>query len=182
MTPLRSFLRAETNELHRDLDDLIGPLASPSDYGRFLAGTYRHRAAVEAALRETCVSLPLGWRPRELASVLELDLAELGVHRPRAMPFSLSNDIASVLGASYVLEGSALGARVLVRDALRLGFEADRGARYLSAQSASPETWRDFLACLESLGRADWNRAADSARQVFSHAIQAFSSEKLPAA
>lgn len=179
MIPLRSFLRTETNELHRDLDSLIGPVVSRDDYARLLAGTYRHRAAVEAALRQTCVIFSSRWRPKELVSLVGQDLAELGLGVPRPTALHISNDIASVLGASYVLEGSALGARVLIGDALRLGFDAERGAQFLSAQAASLDSWHDFLACLDCVGRDEWTVAAESARRVFSHAIQAFSSEQL---
>lgn len=178
MIEIRSFLRDATNELHRELDTIVGVFSSRSEYASFLQGTFRHRAPVEAALLEA-VAGPSPWRPRKLLPELTADLADLGLPLPTAAPLHLSNDIAAQLGAAYVLEGSALGARVLVKGVENLGFGADFGARYLSAQAGSLDQWRAVLVALEGLERQAWDAAAQSARAVFFHAIQAFTSEEL---
>ncbi|WP_306224077.1 biliverdin-producing heme oxygenase [Bosea beijingensis] len=177
MIEIRSFLRDETNELHRELDAIVGVFSSRSEYANFLQGTFRHRAPVEAALLEAAEFSP--WRPRKLLPELTADLADLALPLPAADPFHLSNDIAAQLGAAYVLEGSALGARVLVKGVENLGFGAAFGARYLSAQAGSLDQWRTVLVALEGLDRQVWDAAAQSARSVFLHAIQAFTSEEL---
>ncbi|SIR03086.1 heme oxygenase [Bosea sp. TND4EK4] len=179
MNDLRSFLRAETHDLHEELDGLIGAFTSLDDYTRFLAGSFRHRAPAEAAIGVEADALGLG--PRQLVPQLRRDLADLGLPVPAAERLVLSKDIACLLGATYVLEGSALGARVLVKSAAALGLGAAHGARYLSAQAGSITSWRELLVRLDGLERARWSLAARGARQVFDHAIQAFSPLELPA-
>lgn len=179
MIQVRSFLRDETSELHRELDAIVGVFSNRAAYARFLRGTYRHRAPVEAALMNTDAARISSWRPRKLMPELEADLADLTLACPASEPFHLSNDMAAVLGAAYVLEGSALGARVLVKGVGALGFGPEYGARYLSAQADSLDSWRTLLAALEGLDRQAWDAAAQSSKAVFLHAIQAFTSEEL---
>jgi heme oxygenase len=180
MNDLRSFLRAETRELHEELDSLIGHFESLDDYERFLVGSYRHRAPAEAAIAADAHGL--GFGPRRLVPELRQDLADLGLPVPATEPLDLSKDIACLLGAAYVVEGSALGARVLVKSAAALGMDAAHGARYLAAQAGSITPWRALLVRLESLDKARWDLAASGARQVFGQAVQAFSPLELPAA
>ncbi|MBN9443997.1 biliverdin-producing heme oxygenase [Bosea sp. (in: a-proteobacteria)] len=178
MIEIRHFLRQETQALHRELDASVGVFSSRAEYARFLRGTFRHRAPVEAALLDG-LARPSGWRPGELLPALCADLADLALLRPKVEPFPLSNDMAAFLGAAYVLEGSALGARVLVQGVGALGFGPGFGARYLSAQAGSLDGWRTLLVALEGLDRQLWQAAAQSARSVFAHAIHAFTSEEL---
>lgn len=178
MIEIRRFLRDETNELHRELDAIVGGFSNRAEYARFLQGTFCHRAPVEAALLG-CTAQPSSRWPRTLLPELKADLAGLSIPLPTTEPFHLSNDMAAFLGAAYVLEGSALGARVLVKGVEGLGFGPEFGARYLSAQAASLDSWRELLAALEGLDRQGWGAAAQSARAVFLHAIQAFRSEVL---
>lgn len=179
MIEIRSFLRDETSELHRELDAIVGVFPDRATYARFLQGSYCHRAPVEAALLNATAVGASSWRPRRLMPELEADLAALALPLPAAEPFHLSNDMAAFLGAAYVLEGSALGARVLVKGVGALEFGPEYGARYLSAQAGSLDSWRALLAALEGLDRQAWDAAAQSAKAVFLHAIQAFTSEEL---
>ncbi len=179
MIEIRSVLRDETSELHRELDAIVGVFSSRSEYARFLQGTYRHRAPVEASLLNATAVGASSWRPRKLIPELEADHADLALPLPTAEPFHLSNDMAAFLGAAYVLEGSALGARVLVKGVGVLGFGPEHGARYLSVQGGSLDSWRTLLVALEGLDRQAWDVAAQAARAVFVHAIQAFTSEEL---
>lgn len=179
MIEIRSFLRDQTSELHRELDAIVGVFSNRIAYGRFLQGTFRHRAPVEAALLNIDVARLSSWQPRQLLPELEADLADLALPLPVAEPLHLSNDMAAFLGAAYVLEGSALGARVLVKGVDPLGFGPEYGARYLSAQAGSLDSWRALLLALEELDRQAWDAAAQAGRAVFQHAIQAFTSEEL---
>lgn len=54
------------------------------------------------------------------------------------------------MGVHYVLEGSALGARVLCKQVAALGLNRDYGARHLWAQAATLESWRGFLNALNN--------------------------------
>ena len=48
-----------------------------------------------------------------------------------------------------MLEGSALGARILVKRAASLGFSDAFGARHLCAQTADPTAWSRFVELLD---------------------------------
>ncbi|MCU4182512.1 biliverdin-producing heme oxygenase [Bosea sp. BH3] len=181
MIEIRGFLREETSALHRELDAIVGVFSSRDSYARFLQGTFRHRAPVESELLAVPATLGLSLS-RNLIPDLKKDLADLALPVPAATPFHLSNDMASVLGAAYVLEGSALGARVLVKGLDALGFGPEFGARYLSAQASSLDSWRALLVELDRLDRQEWEAAARSARAVFTHAIQAFTSKEFATA
>lgn len=49
------------------------------------------------------------------------------------------------MGVHYVLEGSALGARVLCKQVEALGLTRDHGARHLWAQAETLQSWRGYL-------------------------------------
>jgi heme oxygenase len=79
---------------------LFNRVCGPIEHGLVQAGVHR--------------ILP-DWDQRERASALAEDLADLGV-RPAAIPECLVGaDAGTILGWSYVLEGSRLGAAVILR-------------------------------------------------------------------
>jgi len=49
------------------------------------------------------------------------------------------------MGVHYVLEGSALGARVLCKQVEALGMTRQHGARHLWAQAEALANWRGYL-------------------------------------
>ena len=69
----------------------------------------------------------------------------------------------SALGLAYVLEGSALGARLLDRQARALGLDAGFGARHLAAQTADLAAWHTFLGALEAADPFDLDAASIAA-------------------
>lgn len=166
-TSLRRVLMTETRDLHVRLDDAIGSFADPAAYRAFLSGSYAFRAAVEPALARP------GWQVQRLAPLIALDLADLDMPRPALPDAPVLADPAAQAAACYVLEGSALGARLLARRAADQGFTPERGARHLAAQTGSPRRWRQFL---------DWLEGADlppapavtAARAVFGLALRAY--------
>ena len=164
---LRRVLMIETRDLHDRLDQAIGVFGEPADYCAFLSGSYAFRAAIEPVLPDQ------GWQVQRLAPLIAQDLADLDQPRPDVpAPPSLASPAAQA-AACYVLEGSALGARLLARRAAHIGFTADHGARHLAAQTASPHRWRQFLDWLESLDISA-GQAAAAARDVFGVALHAY--------
>src|SRR5262245_40133704 len=137
----RFALRELTRDDHERLDALVGEFSDTDAYGRYLEGMTAFRGAVERELAD--VDYPDGfgdWRPGLILSELKQDLQDLGRDPPEdGRSFDLPKDRESLLGVLYVLEGSSLGARLLVRRAAALGFSADHGARHLAAQTARPE-------------------------------------------
>ncbi|MTE00034.1 heme oxygenase [Paracoccus sp. YIM 132242] len=157
----------ETRDLHQTLDQGIGALGDAAAYGAFLSGSHAFRAALEPQLAQVA-----GWQVQPLAPLIARDLADLGLPVPGASAALPLPTPAARAGACYVLEGSALGGRLLARRAAALGFGPGHGARHLAAQTAFPPRWRAFLAWLEGGGFAA-PEAAAAARAVFGLALRA---------
>lgn len=112
-------------------------------------------AAVRARRKRFLDALDLESRRR--SDCLSRDLRDFGLSAaavsslPRCAVPSPDGE-ASALGYLYVLEGSTLGGRVLLRSAgPRLGIDALRGGRFLAGHGdATGARWARFLAVLTS--------------------------------
>jgi heme oxygenase len=82
----------------------------------------------------------------------------------------------SMLGCLYVLEGSALGAQIIIRRLSEIGLGAHFGARHLASQIASPHAWQSFLAVLEGtpLVREEEDACVDMAIKTFQRFERAY--------
>jgi heme oxygenase len=153
---------------------MVGPIRSAERYRAFVSASHAHRQAVEDYLGRAEWPAAFGpWRPTALAGLIAKDLADLGLETPPSEPLDLSNDIACALGVAYVLEGSALGARLIARMAADLGFGAGYGARHLAGQERGLANWREFLVLVEDVDRVDRDLAAVAASASFDHAARA---------
>ncbi|MBK8976092.1 MAG: biliverdin-producing heme oxygenase [Planctomycetes bacterium] len=145
-THIHARLRAATRALHARVE-ACGP------FGRLASGDFAradYRAALEVLLAvarplERCPALAAGRVERLVA-----DLRALGAEPEAVAPAALQPPAgeAEVLGARYVLEGSALGASVLLRRlGERLGLAPGApGCSYLGAVAAGAEQrWPAFL-------------------------------------
>lgn len=168
---LRAKLRAETADLHDRLDRAVGGMESSADYLRYLSGSYRFRASVEPAVRDRASDIC--WQPKLLSKLLATDLAAVGLPRPGHVPPLRLTDRSAMVGALYVLEGSAIGGAVIARRAACLGFTAGGGASHLAQQTEVPQRWKSFLGWLEQSG-ADDAAAIAAARRVFRTALVSF--------
>ena len=166
--PRRFALRARTAEAHASLDASVGPLADAPAYARYLRGLLAFRAPAERALAGA------GWSPAPLAPLIAADMADLAVAPADEVAVPAPTGASAALGLAYVLEGSALGARLLHRQALALGFGAERGARHLAAQTADLAGWHGFLGTLEATEPFDLDAAASAAQAGFAAAERAF--------
>jgi heme oxygenase len=144
-------LRAATAGLHAEVDARFAAgLDSPHQYLRYVLGMFRFAADFEHAL---------GDGPRHSHWLAE-DMAWLGLAPlpvDRAPP--PVTDPAARLGWRYVMAGSSMGARSLLRDARRLGHDDGRGATFLSRHAASDE-WTALRACLQAFDADDAPRMA----------------------
>jgi heme oxygenase len=168
---MRRALRLATGAQHQQLDKLIGRPRDLGAYKRYLAFNAVFRPAVERALSAPGHLTAL--QPFRISSDLALDCRDLDV-----TPFALSSPSVSIavskaahLGALYVLEGAALGARLLLRDAEELGLDGARGARHLARLVLQGARWETFLETLESIQASDEEALTDSARKVFAFAL-----------
>lgn len=169
---IRLALRQHTQDVHRQLDAAVGVLGDLGGYGAFLVNSFRFRRMIEPGLDRAG-----SWRPQSLLPELRLDLADLSLPLPPAEPGPPGQPAgeSARIGALYVLEGSALGARLLFERARSLGLSGQRGARHLARQVAEPGRWRDFVEFIET--RRDLEPAAvlAGARSAFETAFALYS-------
>ena len=154
----RMRLRGATDALHQSIDSRIrqtGFLTTQAGYVAYLRATLRARQAIEARLDASgAQAIYPPWPARKIAPALSLDISDLSGGSPEDVqcgpppsPFSLG----SIWGALYVLEGSAVGARLLLRQAAILGLTPQFGARHLACQATAPSAWKDFVAALDEV-------------------------------
>ncbi|MCW2777690.1 MAG: hem oxygenase [Frankiales bacterium] len=164
--PLSDLLRTETRPAHAAAEQafaLEDRLRDVAAYGALLARLRDVYGPAEAAL------LGLrGWdrltpvvdvAARQRAHLLDDDLAALSAHdaalpRPRPVPPVLDS-LAAGLGWLYVLEGSALGGRVVAGHARR-ALGADLPVTFFSGETRHGlrTDWRSLLAALDAFGAA----------------------------
>lgn len=170
----RAHLRQSTSASHQALEAIVGQLDSHQSYVRYLKGMFVFRSAAEAAIARAWPSTWV-WSPSALAPLLAADIRDLGQAVPAAgeRTAKVIKDTESLLGCLYVLEGSSLGARVLVKDAAALGYDKSHGARHLEHQSASLESWRALIDTIETRAELDLAKLSAAAVTAFDEAAAA---------
>ncbi|WP_426240572.1 biliverdin-producing heme oxygenase [Pararhizobium sp. DWP1-1-3] len=172
----RAQLRESTLQAHASLDRLVGSFDSPDAYKNYLRGISTFRDAVERKLVSTVWPQQCGaWHAEMFSGLIAVDLNDLDVTPQPSMDApDLGRSPEVLFGMLYVLEGSALGARVLYKRAKQLGFDEDFGARHLAVQSRRSDRWPDFLVLLENADALDMERVAHASRATFQTAERAF--------
>jgi len=157
-------LRAATADLHAKVDARFVRSfeGSAADYAGFLSIMAAGLLPAERALERASIhEIVPDWDERRRATLLLDDLQALGAAPPREADPPLVEGEARQLGIVYVLEGSRLGGKVLLRRALSHPDSRVRAAtRYLS-HGADRDLWSSFLVRLES--SAAVNGAPDEA-------------------
>lgn len=158
MTTTSAHLRAVTTPAHEDVErafDLDARLTSRQAYAALLVRLRGFYGPVEQALGAWAGALPgVDVTARRRAALLDDDLADLGAsaHGPPVDPPGLPT-AGHALGCLYVLEGSALGGRLVLRaarerlgDDLPVAFFGSVGREHLGAD------WRALKAALDLHG------------------------------
>lgn len=177
----RASLRRATAGNHARVDAFFrNGLREPADYRVYLRGIHAMVRALERGLQAG--GLSPAWRawPQDLRLLwLGQDLATLGL---AALPddgldLGISGD-AEAAGALYVVEGSALGARLLLPDAVAQGWTALGGAGFLHrhAGSGANHRWRAFVQALEdaAFDEEAERRMRDTAASTFAYVEHQF--------
>lgn len=174
----RGGLKRATEVAHARVEAIIqqaGMFGSIAGYRRYLEATWRVRIELEQALDASgAEQLFPAWPRRRIAPLIAADVADLGGSLPSPVvnPPRLFSP-SELLGVLYVLEGSSLGARVLVRNAADLGLSGAFGARHLDAQAGDRATWAEFLAVLTASDETPSASAANSVFDMFANAYAA---------
>ena len=119
-------IRVHTRLLHDALDSrlALSNLASRTGYVNYLLINWAC-VSIEEALESAGIDqVLLDWEQRRRRIALVKDLQTLGVRPPTYAALTIDSDIGSLLGWSYVLEGSRLGARVILQ-AVMTSLESD---------------------------------------------------------
>lgn len=167
----RFALRAATATAHEAFETEIGQIRSRKDYARYVAVMAKFRGGIEANIAaaadgETFV-------PTAIYDCLVLDCVDVGVTEAAAMATSVDCTGEARLGVAYVLEGSALGASLLIRSAKELGFDARYGARHLARQVERRGNWTTFVSYLEERPDLDMTKVIEAANATFLFALAA---------
>ena len=150
---MRSLLRASTAGLHAVVDARFAPMldAGEAGYRSFLLASAAAVFPLEQALLTAGVgSLLPDWTRRTRAAALRADLTDLGITDVAAATAPPLVGAARMFGALYVLEGSRLGARLLVPDLLAGGSTRLWAATRYLRHGEGHRLWQSFLAHLES--------------------------------
>ena len=168
---LRARLREACAEPHRELDARLGglDLRRLHDYRTFLEMIAAALLPLEAALVSAHVErLFPDWDRRSRSAAILADIARLGgIVRRSSAPEALGS--GGILGTMYVLEGSRLGARVLLRRALESPHLDVLEARAFLSHGVGSDFWQSFNATLESHGArpSDHRPVVRAARRAF---------------
>ena len=168
----RGYLRAATNDLHTRLDARLAPLVLRGDagYREFLFRSAMALLPVEQALNKAgVVNVLPDWPQRSRSSALTGDLAALSLPQPTPTKFAKVRGEAFQFGMLYVLEGSRLGARLLLAEVEATLLPTTQVAtRYLS-HGQGLSLWPTFLQRLEASPqvRREPEQAVAGARAVF---------------
>ncbi len=146
-------LREHTRPLHEALDAAM-PLASLTQRDGYVHLLLMNWPCVpiELALEQAGVrDLLPDWELRRRRFDLAGDLAALQITPPAAQPLEVEADTATLLGWSYVLEGSRLGAKLILRTVQSGGTaEILRATRFLM-HGRGTDFWGSFRAALTAI-------------------------------
>jgi heme oxygenase len=174
---IRSLLKEATAEAHRDLDArLTGlDLASLDGYRRFLEANAAALWPAEDALEAAGVAgIFADWPQRARRAAMTEDLAKVsGEVRPLPPMSGLNRN--GVFGTMYVLEGSRLGAKYLLRGVAAATDPVVAGATAYLGHGAGQHLWQSYLAALEQepatpADATEIVAAANSAFAIFAEA------------
>jgi heme oxygenase len=117
---LRDSLRAGTVESHKNVDRVFSAfdLANRDDYALFLAAQAGALFAIESELERVGIATVVpDWQERRRSDDMREDLALFAVE-PECVESPALASVDDMLAALYVLEGSRLGGKILVKQAL----------------------------------------------------------------
>lgn len=166
---MRNLLRRECRTLHDRVDEAFSRFSLSDDSGieRFLAaqaGALRPiECSLEAGSEHSIRRLLPDWSERRRAYLLD----GLDANAPE-QPFPPFHTASRIFGAAYVLEGSRLGARVLLRRVVPRDTEAVRLVTAFLSHGIEGRLWPSFLATLDTFaGEIEAEECVSAAKAAF---------------
>lgn len=151
-SPAHEQLRSSTHHLHERLDSEFdfNTISNAEGYSAFLLANWPC-AAIEAALEMAGIQQVLpDWDQRRRGKVLADDLAQFGISPPQTGPLAINSDFGTLLGWSYVLEGSRLGAAMILRTIDRPGQQVTWATHFLR-HGAGEQLWQSYKVALSRI-------------------------------
>jgi heme oxygenase len=150
---IRQLLRTKTKADHAHVDSRFSALINrgPAAYGEFLRLSAAAIYPIEHALVVGEIERVLpDWHRRVRKAALSADLEELRIEAPALSPLPQLRGEPQLFGALYVLEGSRLGARVLIQRLQAAPNPPPRSTMRYLRHGEGQSLWRTFLEKLES--------------------------------
>ncbi len=109
------------------------------------------------------------WDMRRRRFVLASDMEAMGIRARETRPIQISDDIGTLLGWSYVLEGSRLGARFILRQVESTQAHEMIGATRFLRHGGGMALWVSFTAALSRIDHdpSAIARACEAAHAAF---------------
>jgi heme oxygenase (biliverdin-IX-beta and delta-forming) len=163
-------LRSSTRDLHQLVDSRfdLASISSEATYAAFLLASWPF-ASIEVALEGAGIQKVLpDWPKRRRRDALADDIKQCGISLPSIGRLEIGSDHGVLLGWSYVLEGSRLGAGMILNAIQRPCEQGARGTRFLH-HGAGEHLWRDFKIALSKIDRDPpaISNACEGARLAF---------------
>ncbi|QOZ75534.1 heme oxygenase [Bradyrhizobium sp. CCBAU 53351] len=149
---LRGRLRDATAAAHRELDAQLSSfdLTVLTGYRRFLQASAGALLPLESALEAAGVTFMFpDWPERARSAAIAADLGRLGSAAPSPVSV-LPLTPGGLLGTMYVLEGSRLGAKFLLKEVAEAADPRISAATLYLRHGTGKRLWQSFLAKLES--------------------------------
>jgi heme oxygenase len=160
-------LRTTTAPSHKHLEDLpvsvsiMDPQVSAEQYSLYLQLMHDIVKDTEENIFPLLKQVITDIDERRKAHLIESDLQHLGIkkdHFFQPLTHSLQSvTTAFALGIMYVVEGSSLGGRVILKNISEaLGYDANAGARYFAGYGQTTGShWKKFLTMLTDFETAE---------------------------
>ncbi|HXH43875.1 MAG TPA: biliverdin-producing heme oxygenase [Bradyrhizobium sp.] len=169
LSGLREQLRDATSAAHRELDAQMSSfdLTDFFGYRRFLEASAGALLPLEAALVEAGVAKTFpDWPERARSHAVAKDLERLG-RDAQATVSVLPLTPSGVLGTMYVLEGSRLGAKFLLKTVADSADARVAAATAYLSHGTGKRFWQSFLSRLQSEKSCDEDEAIEAAQAAF---------------
>lgn len=167
-------LKEENRTTHDSVDNLVmsvEPFANNENYAKFLKLQSVFHKIVDNIYKDEALNKAIP----QLADMARYDAVVQDLKDLGSEPYQFSGDLPKpegnkAIGWLYCAEGSNLGAAFLFKDAQKLSFNADHGARHLAPHpDGRGQHWREFVVYLNNLGldKAAQDEAIQGAKDAF---------------
>ncbi|EGV35984.1 biliverdin-producing heme oxygenase [Neisseria weaveri] len=167
-------LKEENRTTHDSVDNLVmsvEPFVSNENYTKFLKLQSVFHKIVDDIYKDEALNKAIP----QLADMARYDAVVQDLKDLNSEPYQFSGNLPKpegneAIGWLYCAEGSNLGAAFLFKDAQKLSFNADNGARHLAPHpDGRGQHWREFVVYLNNLGldKAAQDEAIKGAKDAF---------------